>query len=149
MFLSRRCSLMDRRPDPGLARLRRYALAAWCWRARSRIACSPTKYAIPQWALRCRLESGRASPRMNGDGAGSCRRAQDQIPPRRGGPRSTALDQRGLGDAPDDGSTGVRKGSRVKSQRVCKIRAKFRLRDQVGDLAVGSVITNKMAQLRA
>ena len=58
---------MDRRPDPGLARLRRYALAVWCWRARSRIACSPTKYANPQWASRCRSDSGRAQRRMSGD----------------------------------------------------------------------------------
>src|SRR3954447_16222354 len=43
-----------------LARLQRYALAVWCWRARSRIACSPTKYAKPQWASRCRSDSGRA-----------------------------------------------------------------------------------------
>src|SRR6266403_2346976 len=60
MFLSRHCGVMDRRPDPGLARLRRYALAVWCWRARSRIACSPTKSAKPQWASRCRSDSGRA-----------------------------------------------------------------------------------------
>src|SRR3981081_3829245 len=51
---------MDRQPDPGLARLQRYALAVWCWRARSRIACSPTKYAKPQWVSRCRSDSGRA-----------------------------------------------------------------------------------------
>src|SRR5258708_7410948 len=51
---------MDRRPVPGLARLQRYALAVWCWRARSRIACSPTKYAKPQWASRFRSDSGRA-----------------------------------------------------------------------------------------
>src|SRR5712671_3774651 len=59
---------MDRRPDPGLARLQRYALAVWCWRARSRIACSPTKYAKPQWASRCRSDSGRAADarRMGG-----------------------------------------------------------------------------------
>src|ERR1700735_3052470 len=69
MFLSRHCGVMDRRPDPGLARLRRYALAVWCWRARSRIACSPTKYAKPQWASRCRSDSGRAQRRMSGDRA--------------------------------------------------------------------------------
>src|SRR2546430_13714697 len=61
---------MDSRPDPGLARLQRYALAVWCWRARSRIACSPTKYAKPQWASRCRSDSGRAERRMSGDRAG-------------------------------------------------------------------------------
>src|SRR3977135_4328442 len=60
---------MDRRPDPGLARLQRYALAVWCWRARSRIACSPTKYAKPQWASRCRSDSGRAERRMSSDRA--------------------------------------------------------------------------------
>ena len=60
-ILSRQCSVMDRRPDPGLARLQRYALAVWCWRARSRIACSPTKYAKPQWASHCRSDSGRAT----------------------------------------------------------------------------------------
>src|SRR5882757_11460022 len=51
---------MDRQPDPALARLQRYALAVWCWRARSTIACSPTKYAKPQWASRCRSDSGHA-----------------------------------------------------------------------------------------
>ena len=61
---------MDRRPDPGLARLRRYALlAVWCWRARSRIACSPTKYAKPQWTSRYRSDGGRAERRMSGDRA--------------------------------------------------------------------------------
>jgi class 3 adenylate cyclase len=65
----RHCSVMDRRPGPGLARLQRYALAVWYWRARSRIACSPTKYAKPQWALRCRSDSGRAERRMSGDRA--------------------------------------------------------------------------------
>ena len=69
MFLSKHCSVMDRPPDPGLARLRRYALAVWCWRARSRIGCSPTKYAMPQWASRCRSDSGRAERRMSGDRA--------------------------------------------------------------------------------
>src|SRR6478672_4000110 len=60
---------MDRWPDPGLARLRRYALAVWCWRARSRIACSPTKYAKPQWTSRYRSDGGRAERRMSGDRA--------------------------------------------------------------------------------
>src|ERR1700741_1374457 len=68
---------MDRRPDPGLARLRRYALGVWCWRARSRIACSPTKYAKPQWASRCRSDSGRAERRLSGE---RVRKAPGRVP---------------------------------------------------------------------
>jgi hypothetical protein len=60
---------MDGRPGAGLARFQRYALAVWYWRARSRIACSPTKYAKLQWALRCRSDSGRAERPMSGDRA--------------------------------------------------------------------------------
>ena len=59
---------MDRRPDPGLARLRRYALVVW-WLARSieiRVLADEI-HANPQWASRCHSDSGRAQRRMSGD----------------------------------------------------------------------------------